>query len=53
MSLMFIFMPPGMMMSPAFWSALQAPNHFASIVVLESRGPPVGPRPECAVDLTV
>ena len=33
MSLMFIFMPPGMTMSPGFWSALQAPIHFASIVV--------------------
>ena len=26
MSLMFIFMPPGIMMSPGFWSALQAPE---------------------------
>ena len=34
MSLMFIFMPPGIMMSPAFWSALQAPSHLASIVVV-------------------
>ena len=32
MSLMFIFMPPGITMSPGFWSALQAPSHFASIV---------------------
>ena len=44
MSLMFIFMPPGIMMSPGFWSALQAPSHFASIVVVESRGAPAGPR---------
>jgi hypothetical protein len=35
---MFIFMPPGIMMSPGFWSALQAPSHFASIVVVVSRG---------------
>ena len=33
MSLMFIFMPPGITMSPGFWSGLQAPSHFASIVV--------------------
>jgi len=32
---------------------LQAPSHFASIVVVESRGTPVGPRSECAVDFTV
>ena len=42
MSLMFIFMPPGIMMSPGFWSALQAPSHFASIVVVVSRGAPAG-----------
>ena len=34
MSLTFIFMPPGIMMSPAFCSALQAPSHLASIVVV-------------------
>ncbi len=34
MSLMFILMPPGIMMSPGFWSGLQAPSHFASIVVV-------------------
>jgi hypothetical protein len=44
MSLMFIFMPPGIMMSPGFWSGLQAPSHLASIVVVLSRGaPPVPP----------
>ena len=42
MSLMFIFMPPGITMSPGFWSALQAPSHFASIVVVVSRGTPAG-----------
>ena len=35
MSLMFIFMPPGITMSPGFWSGLQAPSHFASIVVVD------------------
>ena len=30
-------MPPGMMMSPGFWSPLQAPSHFASMVVVVSR----------------
>jgi hypothetical protein len=32
-SWIFIFMPPGMMMSPGFWSGLQAPSHLASMVV--------------------
>jgi hypothetical protein len=39
MSLMFIFMPAGIRMSPGFWSALQAPSHFASIVDVVSRTP--------------
>ena len=42
MSLIFIFMPPGIRMSPDFWSALQAPNHFASMVEVLSRAP-LGP----------
>ena len=48
-SRMFIFMPPGITMSPGFWSALQAPSHFASIVVV----PPAGPRSLRTVDFTV
>ncbi|MGY3499051.1 hypothetical protein ACVW1B_008470 [Bradyrhizobium sp. USDA 4502] len=43
MSLTFIFMPPGMMMSPAFWSLLQAPSHFASMVIVVSREPAAPP----------
>ena len=53
MSLMFIFMPPGIMMSPGFWSTLQAPNHFASIVETVSRGAPAAPRSACEVYFTV
>ena len=30
-------------MSPALWSALQAPSHFASMVEVVSRGAPLGP----------
>src|SRR5204863_5091466 len=52
-STMFIFMPPGITMSPGFWSGLQAPSHFASMVVVESRGAPLGPRSLCEVDFTV
>ena len=39
MPLMFIFMPPGIMMSPGLWSDLwQLPSHFASMVeVVSSR----------------
>ena len=53
MSLMFIFMPPGIMMSPGFWSGLQAPTHFASMIVVESAGMPAGPPFVFDVDLTV
>lgn len=52
MSLMFIFMPPGMMMSPGFWSLLQAPSHFASMIMVASWAPEVPPS-ECEVLLTV
>src|SRR3954454_5500292 len=52
-SMMFIFMPLGITMSPGFWSGLQAPSHFASMVVAESRGAPLGPRSLCEVDFTV
>ena len=30
--------PPGITISPGFWSGLQAPSHFASIVVTVSIG---------------
>ncbi len=53
MSLTFILRPPGITMSPGFWSGLQAPNHFASTVVVESAGTPAGPPSLCEVDLTV
>ena len=50
---MFILMPPGITISPGFWSGLQAPSHFASIVVVVSRGTPAGPPSLCEVVLTV
>src|SRR6267378_1174996 len=50
MSLTFILMPPGITMSPGFWSGLQAPNHFASIVIVESRGTLAGPPSLCDDD---
>ncbi|MGY3692646.1 hypothetical protein ACVIGA_002726 [Bradyrhizobium sp. USDA 3240] len=52
MSLTFIFMPPGMMMSPGFWSLLQAPSHFASMVIVVSREP-AAPPSACELLLTV
>src|ERR1700758_295747 len=42
-SLTFILKPPGITISPGFWSGLQAPSHLDSILVLTSRkaaGPP-------------
>jgi hypothetical protein len=53
MSLTFIFMPPGMVMSPGFWSALQGPTHFAFIVMLVSAGMPGGPPELWLVTFTV
>jgi hypothetical protein len=52
MSLMFILKPPGITMSPAVWSGLQAPSHLASSVVLVSRGAPAGGFSLCYVTLT-
>ena len=52
-SLMFSLKPPGITTSPGFWSGLQAPSHFASMVVTWSPGAAFGPRSLCEVDLTV
>ena len=35
-----IFTPPGMMTSPGFWPAAQAPSHLLSIVIFTAGSPP-------------
>ena len=45
--------PPGITMSPGFWSGLQSPTHLASIVVVVSSGLPVGPLSLCDLLVTV
>ena len=52
--MIFTFMPPAMIMSPGFWSALQAPSHLASMVMLlvPSAGIPGTAEPPSRVDET-
>src|SRR5262249_23920074 len=51
-SITFIVRPPGITMSPGFWSGLQGPIHFASILLVVSRAPP-GPPSLCDTVVTV
>src|SRR6185312_9968556 len=49
MSRTFILKPPGITISPGFWSGLQAPSHLACSCIVVSR-PAAPAAPPCACD---